>query len=216
MSPIPSLLRWPFACFCVGMRSLSPNNERTFRTRTIAAISFFAAGMWTFGCGAGSASPPPPPSSIEVTLRPATGSVLLGDRATFTASVTNAPDTGVSWSVDGVPGGNAALGTIASTDVYTAPADLPSPATVQVTATSHADPTKSGTGNLAIASDITLNLTPNPAAVELGATQAFQATVTSSAHPDTAIRWSLSGPARCNCPLLPACQPEGRQQLSRQ
>jgi len=79
--------------------------------------------------------------------------------------------------------------------VYTAPADLPSPATVQITATSHADPTKSGTGNLTITSDITLSLTPNPASVELGATQAFQATVTSSGHPDTTIRWSLSGAA---------------------
>ncbi|HEX9344274.1 MAG TPA: hypothetical protein VF900_00055 [Candidatus Acidoferrum sp.] len=79
--------------------------------------------------------------------------------------------------------------------VYTAPADMPSPATVQVTATSHADSTKSGTGTLAITSDIALALTPNPASVELGATQSFQATVTSSGHLDTSIRWSLLGPA---------------------
>jgi len=87
------------------------------------------------------------------------------------------------------------LGTITPAGVYTAPADMPSPETVQVTATSHADSTKSATGTLAITSDITLSLTPNPASVELGATQAFQATVTSSGHPDTTIRWSLSGPA---------------------
>ena len=86
-------------------------------------------------------------------------------------------------------------GTITPAGVYTAPADMPSPETVQVTATSHADSTKSATGTLAITSDITLSLTPNPASVELGATQAFQATVTSSGHPDTTIRWSLSGPA---------------------
>jgi hypothetical protein len=72
---------------------------------------------------------------------------------------------------------------------------MPSSATAQVTATSHADSTKSGTGTLAITSDITLSLTPNPASVELGATQAFQATVTSSGHPDTTMHWSLSGPA---------------------
>jgi len=66
---------------------------------------------------------------------------------------------------------------------------------VQITATSHADPAKSGTSNLAITSDVTLNLTPNPASVELGATQTFQATVTSSGHPDPSIRWSLSGAA---------------------
>src|SRR4029077_7397374 len=86
------------------------------------------------------------------------------------------------------------LGTITPVGVYAAPADLPSPATVQITATSHADSTKSGTGMLAITSDITLSLTPNTASVELGATQTFQTTVTSSGQPDTSIRWSLSGP----------------------
>ncbi len=120
---------------------------------------------------------------------------MLGNQLTFVATVTNTTDTAVNWSVSGVAGGNATLGTITSTGVYTAPPDLPSPATVQVTATSHADPAKSGTANLTITSDITLNLTPNPASVELGATQAFQATVTSNGHPDTTMRWSLSGPA---------------------
>jgi Bacterial Ig-like domain (group 2) len=94
-----------------------------------------------------------------------------------------------------VPGGNSTLGTITSAGVFTAPADLPSPATVQITATSHADATKSATATVAITSDITLNLTPNPASVEIGASQAFQATVTSSGHSDTSVRWSLSGQA---------------------
>jgi len=79
------------------------------------------------------------------------------------------------------------------------PLDTPSPATVQVTATSHADATKSGTATLAITSDIALSLTPNPASVELGATQAFQAALTTSGHLDTSIRWSLSGPCASGC-----------------
>jgi hypothetical protein len=178
------------------MRSLSLSNAKSPRTTTIAFIALLAEGAWTFGCGGGGVSlPPPPPPPIEVTVKPANGSVVLGGQATFTATVTNTTDTTVSWSVNGVPGGNATLGTVTSAGVYSAPADLPSPATVQVTATSHADATKSGTGTLAITSDIMLTLTPNLASVELGATQAFQATVTSSGHPDTAIRWSLSGPA---------------------
>ena len=162
----------------------------------IVVIALLSEGAWTFGCGAGGASPPPPPPpTIEVTVKPTSGSVVLGGQTTFTATVINTTDTAVSWGVNGVPGGNATLGTITSAGVYTAPADLPSPAAVQVTATSHADPTKSGTGTLAITSDITLSLTPNPASVELGSTQAFQAAVTSSGHPDTSMRWSLSGPA---------------------
>src|SRR2546428_840524 len=177
------------------MRSLSPSNEKRYKTRTIGVIAFLAEGAWTLGCGAGSAPPPPPPPSIELAVKPANGSVVLGGQVTFTATVTNTTDTAVIGSVTGVPSATPPLGTITSAGVSPAPADLPSPATVQITATSHADSTKSGTGNLAITSDITLSLTPNSASVELGAAQAFQATVISSGHPDTAIRWSLSGAA---------------------
>ena len=155
------------------------------------------AGAWTLGCGGGGAGspPPPPPPSIGVTITPKSGSVVLGNEATFTATVTNTADTAVTWSVNDTAGGNAVVGTITSAGLYNAPVDLPSPATVQVTATSHADATKSATAAVTITSDITLTLAPNPASVELGATQAFQATVTSSGHPDTAVRWSVSGAA---------------------
>jgi hypothetical protein len=179
------------------MRSLSQRNEKRFTTRAVLFIALLVVGAWTLGCGSAGAPqpPPPPPPTITVTVSPASGSVLLGGQATFTATVTNTTDTAVSWSVSGVPGGNTALGTITSSGVYTAPADLPSPATVQITATSHADSSKSGNGSLAITSDITLNLTPSPASVELGASQPFQSTITSGGHPDTAIHWSLSGSA---------------------
>jgi hypothetical protein len=113
---------------------------------------------------------------------------VLGNQVTFTATVTNTTDIAVSWSVSGVAGGNAALGTITTAGLYTAPIDLPSPTTVQVTATSHADATKSGMCTLAITSDIALSMTPNSPSVELGAAQAFQASVTSSGHPDAAVR----------------------------
>ena len=180
------------------MRPLSRSNGKRSRTTTIVFIALLSDGARTLGCGAAGSSlspPPPPPPAIEVIVKPTNGSVVLGGQATFVATVTNTTDTAVSWSVNGVPGGNATLGTITPAGVYTAPADMPSPETVQVTATSHADSTKSATGTLAITSDITLSLTPNPASVELGATQAFQAAVTSTGHPDSTIRWSLSGPA---------------------
>jgi len=121
--------------------------------------------------------------------------VLLGNQATFSAAVTNTTNTSVMWSVNGVAGGNAAVGLISSAGVYTAPADLPSPAAVQISATSQADTTKSGSATETVVSDITLSLAPNQASVELGATQLFQAAVTSSGHPDTTVRWSVSGAA---------------------
>jgi hypothetical protein len=125
------------------------------------------------------------------------GSVLLGSSQSFSATVKNTPNTNVSWSVSGIPGGNPSTGTIATNGVYTAPADLPSSTTVNVTATSQADSTKSATVQLTITSDITIALAPPNASVELGATQSFHAALTSGGHPDTAVRWSLSGTA---CP----------------
>jgi hypothetical protein len=138
-------------------------------------------------------------------VTPASAAVILGNKQTFAATVANTNNTGVTWSVNGVPGGNAATGTITAAGEYTAPADLPaatgaSPAKVQVTATSLADGTKSATAGVTITSDVAIALSPNAAAVELGATRGFQAAITSSGHPDAGVRWSVSGaacPAEC-------------------
>lgn len=156
---------------------------------------------WTLGCGGGGAGSVTPPSSsppsISVSVTPASGTVLLGETLNFTATVSNSSDTTVSWSVNGISGGSAQVGTSSADGVYTAPADLPSGGTVQVTATSHADTSKSATASVTVTSDIAIALTPNVASVELGATQTFQGTVESKGHPDPSIRWSVSGIA---CP----------------
>jgi len=206
--------RWPFACIPTCMRPLTQNalkvnwiGRRKKRDSTACAVLRFlaaiSAGAFLAGCGGGSTGtgtnpPPPPPSpSIVVTVTPTTASVLLGNSQAFSANVINTANTNVTWSVNGVPGGNISTGTISSAGLYTAPADLPSPATVQVTATSQADSTKSATAQLNIASDITISLAPPNSGVELGSTQAFHAAITSAGHPDASVRWSLSGPA---CP----------------
>jgi len=86
----------------------------------------------------------------------------------FTATVTGSSNTAVSWSVNSSPGGSSTLGTIDSSGNYTAPAALPSPNTVSVTATSAADSTKSSSSAVTL-----LNPTPvltgiSPAATNLG------------------------------------------------
>ena len=121
---------------------------------------------------------------------------MLGNSIPFSAKVANTADTAVSWSVNGTRG-NATSGTITPDGMYNAPAILPASATVQITAASHADATKSGTAAATIVSDIAISVAPNPANVELGATQSFHSSVTSGGHPDSATRWNLSGAA---CP----------------
>ena len=154
------------------------------------------------GCGGGSAAPPPsqPPSApapVVVTVNPASALVLLGDAQLFSASVRNAADARVSWSVNGVPGGNAALGTISADGTFTAPRDLPSPATLTVTATSTADSSKSAGAQITIASDVGVSVTPGTANAELGARLGLSAVIASAGHPDTSVLWSLTGAA---CP----------------
>ena len=78
-----------------------------------------------------------------------------------------------------------------------APADLPQGGTVQVTATSHADSSKSGAAAVTLHSDITVAISPGTANVELGSVQAFHASISSGGIPDTTIRWRLAG---ASCP----------------
>lgn len=84
-----------------------------------------AAGASFEGCGGGGAAtvppPPPPPPSIVVKVTPASGTVLLGNRQSFTAEVSNAANTSVAWSVNGIASGNSFVGIISPAGLYTAP-----------------------------------------------------------------------------------------------
>jgi hypothetical protein len=111
----------------------------------------------------------------------------------FNATVTNTTNTAVMWSVNGVAGGSSAEGTISAGGNFTTPANMPQPATVSVTATSVADPSKSSTASVTITSDIGVSIAPTSANVELGAIQPFVAHVTGTGSPNTAVNWSLAG-----------------------
>jgi hypothetical protein len=82
---------------------------------------------------------------------------MLGNQLLFTAAVKNSSDTTVNWSVNGVAGGAAQTGTISAEGVYTAPGDLPIPANLTVTATSHADVNKSGSAIDTVQSDVSIS-----------------------------------------------------------
>jgi len=185
------------------MRETKKNKKQvlSLRHKGVLTVALLAVGAWTLGCGGGGAGsvtpPPPPPPSITVSIMPSSGTVLLGETLNFSASVSNTADTSVTWSVNAVPGGSAQAGTISADGVYTAPADLPPGGTVQVTATSHADVSKSATAGVSVTSDISISLSPNAVNVELGATQLFQAALKSQGRPDPTIHWSLSG---VSCP----------------
>ena len=91
---------------------------------------------------------PPPP--VSVTISPTSASVRIKRNKQFVATVQNTSNTSVTWKVNGISGGNNTVGTIDSGGTYRAPNSVPSPATVTVSATSVADPTKSASASVTI------------------------------------------------------------------
>ena len=93
-------------------------------------------------------------AAIGVTLTPASATLAVSQRQTLTAQVNNTPNQNVAWLVNGISGGNSVTGQICveasnpcqpvsasnggSVD-YVAPAGVPSPDPVTITATSQDD-----------------------------------------------------------------------------
>ena len=179
----------------------SHQQENAMLSRRTLLLVLLTAGAWTLGCGGGSAGsvaqPTPPPPSIQIEVSPQTGTVLLGETLRLAATVSNSTNTGVSWSVEGISGGSPQVGWISVDGVYTAPADLPQGGTVQVMATSNADSSTFATVSISITSDISVSLMPGSVSISLGGAQSFRASVSSSGHPDSSVRWSVSG---SSCP----------------
>ena len=123
------------------MKSLQPG--------LLALATFFC--IFPVGCGGSNAEQPTIASSeVAVSVDPPAVSLSVSQTQQFTATVTSTGNKNVTWDVNGVAGGTATVGTISSSGLYTAPAQVPSPAQVSVNATSMADPTKSDSANVTI------------------------------------------------------------------
>jgi len=123
------------------MKSLQPG--------LLALATFFC--IFPVGCGGSNAEQPTIASSeVAVSVDPPAVSLSVSQTQQFTATVTSTSNKNVTWDVNGVAGGTATVGTISSSGLYTAPAQVPSPAQVSVNATSMADPTKSDSANVTI------------------------------------------------------------------
>jgi hypothetical protein len=81
---------------------------------------------------------------------PPAANVRAGATQPFTASVTGTTNQNVTWSVNGVAGGNATSGTISGSGVYTAPASLPNSNAITIGAASAVDSSASATSNVTL------------------------------------------------------------------
>lgn len=167
-------------------------------TLKVSVTNTGAGSVTTAAVNLGVRAAPP----VTVTVGPASVSVNAGRTQQFSASITGSTNTAVAWSVNGVAGGNAALGTISASGLYTAPAAVPTPATVSVQATSAANPSSVGTAAVTILAPApTVNVTVSPASATVApqATLLLAATVTG--HANTAVTWSVNGIAGGNATI---------------
>jgi len=192
------------------------------RSWGIGAVALLAA--WAAGCG-GNSTP------VGITVSPTPETVLLNSSVQFSASVTGASTTTVTWQVclpatstsgttppppttkptdctpiPGVPTpkGDTVLtgyGVIQQSGLYTAPAVLPTPNKAVILVVSTVDPTAFVTADLTIDSGIRVQVTPLTAIISPTESFQFTANVTGPTT-DRGVSWTLSQSGTTNPPPL--------------
>jgi hypothetical protein len=122
--------------------------------------------------------------SITVSIAPA--SVALGQNQSqqFNATVTNAANTAVTWSI------NPSVGAISAAGLYTAPASLTAAQTITLTATTVATPVATATATITLTPPPAVSVSPSSVALNQGQTQQFTVSVQGSSN--QAVNWTLS------------------------
>jgi len=130
-------------------------------------------------------------------------SLNASSTASYTAALVPSsgsnPNRSVSWSVTGSGCSGASCGIVTSAGNYTAPEFLPTPPNVLITAIPLADPAKSNSLPVTIASGITVSISPGTSALPLGGSQTFHAVVTGSS--DASVTWDAGGASGGNASL---------------
>ena len=149
------------------------------------------------GCGGGAAN-------VTVTISPTFATVVVSTgQQQFTAVVNGSSNQNVTWSVNGVVGGNATVGTISTSGLFMAPAMVPNPTIVMVKATSQANASISATANVTIDSGIRVSVVPSTATVGTGENLAITPTVTGSLNP--MLNWTVNGVPNGNTTVGQIC-----------
>ena len=165
--------------------------------RHLSGSVLIVAALIVSGCGGGSNVTPNPrtPPKVSIVVSPITATVEAnGGTQQFAAAVMNTTNTAVTWQVNQITGGTTSTGSISTTGLYTAPAVLPSPSVVSVTATSQADTTASSTATVTIAAPpAALVVSVSPLDVNVAAASQAQFTATVINSDNTAVSWQVDG-----------------------
>jgi len=134
-------------------------------------------------------------AAITLTLKTSASTVALGGTLTLTATVSGTPNTGLTWSVNGVTNGNSSTGALTGSGLkrtYTAPpVNCPNPNPVTFKIVSAADNITSATATATVTSTIVVTISPTSKSLALGGTQVFTATLSGTTN--TALNWYVNG-----------------------
>ncbi len=174
-------------------RSAFANAFSSFRKKSLIAacgLGIFALALLT-GCssgggsgGGGSTAPNPAPA---VNITPQQATLAINQNLSFNVSVLNASSTAVSWQVNNVPGGNATIGTVNSSGTYSAPAGVPNPATVKVTAILQANSSAFAAASVTIVPPLSLS----PSLTSLTTSQTLQMQASGPTINNSGVSWSV-------------------------
>jgi hypothetical protein len=148
-----------------------------------------------------SCSSNPGNSSPQISLNASPSQIVIGQNVLLVANVPGNPNATVNWAVNGIPNGNSTVGMILA-DVsggptpthaliarYAAPAAVPSPPTVIISAALQSDATNRASAAVTVGPDVTIS--PGLTAVPTYGTQQFSATVAGELS-NTAVTWKIS------------------------
>jgi hypothetical protein len=142
------------------------------------------------------------PVPIQVSISPATQTLVVRSSQAFTATVKNDPQQrGVNWTLAGAGCSGASCGSLSSSSspsgtpvTYTAPSTAPNPGTITLTATSASDPSASATATITvfgIPSNLSVTISPKRGGLPVSQTMKFTATVQND--PTTqGVTWTAS------------------------
>lgn len=111
-------------------------------TRIEFTLVVVSAGVLTACSGLANKSAGADPveqQTVTISISPTAATLNTSQTQQFQATVAGTTNSGITWAVDGVPGGNSSVGKISTVGLYTAPAIK---GNHSVTVTSAADPSK--------------------------------------------------------------------------
>jgi hypothetical protein len=148
----------------------------TFGSSTSLQAAITAADIATAGTAMVSVATPAPGGGTSsalsftinmpnpvVAISPVSAIVAAGGQQQFTANVTNALTQAVTWQVNGISGGNAAIGTISNAGLYIAPLAQTG---ITITAVSQEDANKSASATLSVLAPHNIGIRPTATIAE--------------------------------------------------